>query len=82
MMVEGSGDAAGVEINQSRHRAYGMGMGDVCRRPSGQLTSGFSHGCRSRLLVLDGPVSRVLEGVLAGDLAGAPPLTGPEVRMI
>lgn len=67
------------EIGGYRHRAAGVGTGDVCPLPAGAATSGFSHGCRSRLLALDGPVSRFLEGMIAGDLAGSPSLTCSEV---
>lgn len=76
--ARGSGHAGGA---RSRHRACGVGTGDVCSPLAGKVTSGFSHGCRSRLLVLDGPVSRLLEGMIAGDHAGAPSLTGSEVRV-
>lgn len=51
----------------------------MCPLPTGAATSGFSHGCRSRLLVLDGPVFRCLEDMVAGDLAGTPSLTSSEV---
>lgn len=78
-LVEGVRGGACTTAKRSRHRACGVGTGDVCLPPAGKATSGFSHGCRSRLLVLDGPISRVLEGILASDHAGGPPLTGPEV---
>lgn len=74
--VRGSGQAG---ATRSRHRASGVGAGDVCPPCAGKATSGFSHGCKSRLLVLDGPVSRLLEGMVAGDHASAPSLTGPQV---
>ncbi|CAM9120215.1 unnamed protein product, partial [Ectocarpus sp. 13 AM-2016] len=77
-LVEGVPGGACTTAKRSRHRACGVGSGDVCLPPAGKATSGFSHGCRSRLLVLDGPISRVLEGILASDHAGGPPLTGPE----
>lgn len=75
--VRGGGPAG---IARSRHRTRGAGAGDVCIPPAGKATSGFSHGCKSRLLVLDGPVSRLLEGVLAGDLSSGPPVAEQEVR--
>ncbi|CAM9401133.1 unnamed protein product [Ectocarpus fasciculatus] len=77
-LVEGVRGGACTTAKRSRHRACGVGTGDVCLPPAGKATSGFSHGCRSRLLVLDGPISRVLEGILASDHGGGPPLTGPE----
>ncbi|CAM9191667.1 unnamed protein product [Ectocarpus sp. 4 AP-2014] len=77
-LVEGVRGGACTMAKRPRHRACGVGTGDVCLPPAGKATSGFSHGCRSRLLVLDGPISRVLEGILASDHAGGPPLTGPE----
>lgn len=79
VLVEGVGGGAHAGGARSRHRACGVGTGDVCP-PTVGVTSGFSHGCKSRLLVLDGPVSRLLEGIIAGDHVGAPSLTGPEVR--
>lgn len=75
--VCGSGRNGGA---RSRHRACGIGTGDVSPPLPGKATSGFSHGCKSRLLVLDGPFSRLLEGMFAGDHASAPCLTGPQVR--
>ena len=78
-LVEGSRGSRHAGGAHSRHRACGIGAGDVCPPLAGKATSGFSHGNKSRLLVLDGPVSRLLEGVIAGDHAGAPPLTGPQV---
>lgn len=81
VLVEGvrGGVHAGAAL--SRHRARGVGTGDVCP-PTVGVSSGFSHGCKSRLLVLDGPVSRLLEGIIAGDYASAPSLTGLEVREV
>ncbi|CAM9710872.1 unnamed protein product [Scytosiphon promiscuus] len=78
VLAEGvrGGGAAG--IARSRHRARGAGTGDVCIPPAGKATSGFSHGCKSRLLVLDGPISRLLEGMLAGDHSSGPPVTEQE----
>lgn len=76
--VRGSGNGQGEA--RSRHRACGLGTGDVCPPRAGKATSGFSHGCKSRLLVLDGPLSRLLEGMIAGDQASVPSLTGPLVR--
>ncbi|CAM9106957.1 unnamed protein product [Hapterophycus canaliculatus] len=78
VLAEGvrSGGTAG--IARSRHRACGVGTGDICIPPAGKATSGFSHGCKSRLLVLDGPVSRLLEGILAGDHCSGPPVTEQE----
>lgn len=80
-LVEGMRGGAYTTAKRSRHRACGVGTGDVCLPPAGKATSGFSHGCKSRLLVLDGPISRVLEGILASDRAGGPSLTGPEVTV-
>lgn len=79
-LVEGACGSGHAGDAHSRHRACGVGTGDVCPPLAGKATSGFSHGCKSRLLVLDGPISRVLEGMIAGDHAGAPPLTGPQVK--
>lgn len=79
-LVEGARGTAKMAVT-GRHRARGVGTGDVCPRPSGNATSGFSHGCKSRLLVLDGPVSKMLEGILAGDPASGSSLTGLEVRV-
>lgn len=79
VLVEGVRGGVYAGAARSRHRACGVGTGDVCP-PTAGVTSGFSHGCKSRLLVLDGPVSRLLEGVIAGDHAGAPSLTGSAVR--
>ena len=80
VLVEGARGSGHVWGAPSRHRACGIGTGDVCPPLAGKATSGFSHGCKSRLLVLDGPVSRLLEGMIAGDHTGAPPLTGPQVK--
>lgn len=84
VLVEGSNSTAhggiGGRVKGSRHRVYGTGTGDVCPLSKGNATSGFSHGCTSRLLVLDGPISQLLEGIIAGDFASGPSLTGSEVR--
>lgn len=80
ILVEGARGTAKMAVT-GRHRARGVGTGDVCPQPSGNATCGFSHGCKSRLLLLDGPVSRLLEGILAGDPASGLSLTGLKVRV-
>ena len=79
VLAEGNRGSA-TNPGTGRHRACGVGTGDVCPHPSGSATSGFSHGCKSRLLVLDGPISKLLEGIFAGDPASGSSLTGLEVR--